>query len=305
MKIDRHMGIISYLIDKQKTTAKELSLLFNVAIRTIMRDIDDLTLAGIPIYVMKGKNGGIFLMDSVKADKPPLTKNEISSIETSLKSRYQVLGDNSTFNAILKLNAVNLTPDFEIDLSLSQGNLELRKVVFQLLAFIQKSERVAFDYINAQGNESEKVCEPYRVVFKDRSWYLDAYDNDKERFSVYKIARISNLVQKGAFIKRDYIPAIYDGGSWISENKIPVTIHAHKQIIDKFIELLGSSSIKKIDDEWYQVIYPLHDNEWGYNVLLGYGKYIKVISPNSFITKFVHYLESIKDQYTSANADTS
>ncbi|MGC4019434.1 MAG: HTH domain-containing protein [Muricomes sp.] len=109
MKIDRHMGIISYLIDKQKTTAKELSSLFNVSIRTIMRDIDDLTLAGIPLYVTQGKNGGIFLMDNFKPDKPPLTNTELTSIEASLKSRYQVLGDNSTFNAILKLNNTTLS----------------------------------------------------------------------------------------------------------------------------------------------------------------------------------------------------
>lgn len=49
VKIDRHMGIVSYLIDHPKTTAKELSEKFQVNRRTIMRDIDDLTLAGIPL----------------------------------------------------------------------------------------------------------------------------------------------------------------------------------------------------------------------------------------------------------------
>lgn len=297
MKIDRQMGIISYLMDHQKTTAKSLASLFDVSVRTIMRDIDDLTLAGIPLYLTPGRNGGIFLMDSVKKTKPPLTKNELSSIETSLKSRYQVLRDDATFNAILKLNRINMNPDFEIDLSLSKGNIELRKTVFQLLDSIRRTETISFNYINSQGNESKKHCEPYRIVFKDRSWYLDAYDREKKRFRVYKVARISSIARKDSFVKRNYVPVTYDGGAWMNENKIPLTIHASRYVIDKFIELLGSDAIEKVDHQWYQVIYPLHDNEWGYNVLLGYGKHIKIIEPQSFITNFVHYLDAIKQHY--------
>lgn len=297
MKIDRHMGIISYLIDKQRTTAKELSSLFNVSIRTVMRDVDDLTLAGIPLYVTQGKNGGIFLMENFKSDKPPLTNTEINSIETSLKSRYQVLGDDSTFNAILKLNTLNLNSDFEIDLSLSQGNLELRKVVFQLLNAIKQNKRITFNYINSQGLESKKDIEPYRVVYKDRSWYLDAYHIEKNRFSVYKIARISDIVLHDSFEKRNFNPLPYDGGKWMKKDKIPVTIHVNKIVIDRFIELLGYDSIKSIGNDVYEVIYPLHDNEWGYNVLLGYGKYIEVISPKEFLENFVYYINTIREKY--------
>ena len=66
MKIDRQMGIISHLVNQRKTTAKELSELFKVSTRTIMRDIDDLSLAGIPLYVMKGKTEEFFLWKTFK-----------------------------------------------------------------------------------------------------------------------------------------------------------------------------------------------------------------------------------------------
>ena len=72
-------------------------------------------------------------MEDFQTDKPPLTQSERLSIESGLKSRYQVLEDTSTFNAILKLNATNTYSDFEIDLSLSQGNLEIRTLIFKLL----------------------------------------------------------------------------------------------------------------------------------------------------------------------------
>ena len=297
MKIDRQMGIISHLVNKRKTTAKELSELFKVSTRTIMRDIDDLSLAGIPLYVMKGKNGGIFLMEDFQTDKPPLTQSERLSIESGLKSRYQVLEDASTFNAILKLNATNTYSDFEIDLSLSQGNLEIRTLIFKLLEAIRSRVKIKFSYINSQGLVSQKHCEPYRIVYKNRSWYMDAYDTEKERFSVYKVARISELTLSDTFSKRHFTPLPYDGGTWMNENKVPVILHVQKIVLDRFVELLGYNAIKPITSDIYEITYPLHDNDWGYNTLLAFGKYITVISPKHFLKHFTNYIDTIHKQY--------
>ena len=297
MKIDRQMGIISHLVNQRKTTAKELSELFKVSTRTIMRDIDDLSLAEIPLYVMKGKNGGIFLMEDFQTDKPPLTQSERLSIESGLKSRYQVLEDTSTFNAILKLNATNTYSDFEIDLSLSQGNLEIRTLIFNLLEAIRGRVKIKFSYINSQGLVSQKNCEPYRIVYKDRSWYMDAYDTDKARFSVFKVARISELTLSDTFSKRHFTPLPYDGGTWMNENKIPVILHVQKIVLDRFVELLGYNAIKPITSDIYEITYPLHDNDWGYNTLLAFGKYITVISPEHFLKHFTSYIDIIHKQY--------
>ena len=297
MKIDRQMGIISHLVNKRKTTAKELSELFKVSTRTIMRDIDDLSLAGIPLYVMKGKNGGIFLMEDFQTDKPPLTQSERLSIESGLKSRYQVLEDTSTFNAILKLNATNTYSDFEIDLSLSQGNLEIRTLIFKLLEAIRGRIKIKFSYINSQGLVSQKNCEPYRIVYKNRSWYMDAYDTEKERFSVYKVARISELTLSDTFSKRHFTPLPYDGGTWMNENKVPVILHVQKIVLDRFVELLGYNAIKPITSDIYEITYPLHDNDWGYNTLLAFGRYITVISPKHFLKHFTSYIDTIHKQY--------
>lgn len=57
----------------------------------------------------------------------------------------------------------------------------------------------------------------------------------------------------------------------MNQDKISVTIHVHKKIIDQFVERLGNDAIHSINDELYEVVYPLHDNEWGYQVLLKYG----------------------------------
>lgn len=89
----------------------------------------------------------------------------------------------------------------------------------------------------------------------------------------------------------------YDGGTWMNKGKVPVTLHVDKQVIDRFIELLGNDPITKLDSHLYEVTYPLHNNEWGYNVLLGYGKFVKVMAPPSFVMPFIDYLDRIKNSY--------
>lgn len=63
MQIHRLFEIVYILLQKRHTTAKELAQRFEVSTRTIYRDLDILSMAGIPLYTNKGSNGGIFLME--------------------------------------------------------------------------------------------------------------------------------------------------------------------------------------------------------------------------------------------------
>ena len=63
MKIDRLIGILSILLQKEMTTAPELADHFEVSRRTINRDIEDLCKAGIPIQTSQGAGGGISIMN--------------------------------------------------------------------------------------------------------------------------------------------------------------------------------------------------------------------------------------------------
>ena len=73
MKIDRLIGILSVLLQEEKTTAPELAERFEVTKRTINRDIEDLCRAGIPIQTTQGVGGGIRIMDGYRMDRTLLT----------------------------------------------------------------------------------------------------------------------------------------------------------------------------------------------------------------------------------------
>ena len=76
MQEGRLFRIVYYLLDKGRATDPELAKHFEVSVRTIYRDIDILSGAGIPIYAETGRNGGIYLMKGVVLDKTVLSDEE-------------------------------------------------------------------------------------------------------------------------------------------------------------------------------------------------------------------------------------
>jgi len=86
MKIDRLLGIVTILLQRDKVTAPEFVNMFEVSRRTIHRDIDDICKAGIPIITYQGGDGGISIADGYKLDKSVLSVEELQSIITGLKS---------------------------------------------------------------------------------------------------------------------------------------------------------------------------------------------------------------------------
>ena len=86
MKIDRLIGILSILLQEEKTTAPELAERFEVSRRTINRDIEDLCKAGIPIKTAQGTGGGISIMDGYRMDRTILSSKDMQMILAGLRS---------------------------------------------------------------------------------------------------------------------------------------------------------------------------------------------------------------------------
>ncbi len=80
MKIDRLIGILSILLQRDKITASELAEKFEVSRRTIVRDIEDISKAGIPITASQGRNGGISIMDGFKLDRTLLSSEDMKGL---------------------------------------------------------------------------------------------------------------------------------------------------------------------------------------------------------------------------------
>jgi len=103
MKIDRLLAIIMILLNRNHVSANELSKHFEVSKRTIYRDIDIITQAGIPITSTMGPEGGYSIMKNFKIDKHFLSLDEISSILTALNSIHSTTNNKKISNTLKKL----------------------------------------------------------------------------------------------------------------------------------------------------------------------------------------------------------
>ena len=86
MQINRLFEIVYILFDRKTITARELADHFEVSQRTIYRDIDTLSISGIPIYTTKGKGGGISILPEFVLNKSVLTDAEQNEILSALQS---------------------------------------------------------------------------------------------------------------------------------------------------------------------------------------------------------------------------
>lgn len=90
MKIDRLLGILSVLLQKETAAAPELAEQFEVSRRTINRDIEALCKAGIPVVTRQGAGGGISIMDNYKISRTLLTSTEMRDILAGLRGAFRM-----------------------------------------------------------------------------------------------------------------------------------------------------------------------------------------------------------------------
>ena len=109
MKMDRLIGILSILLQQERTTAPELAEQFEVSRRTIQRDIEALCRAGIPVITAQGAGGGISIMEGYRVDRTVLTAPEMQAILAGLRSLDSVSGTRRYAQLMEKLSAGNHT----------------------------------------------------------------------------------------------------------------------------------------------------------------------------------------------------
>ena len=92
MKLDRMIGILSILLQKEKVTAPYLAEKFEVSRRTINRDIEALCMAGIPLVTEPGQNGGVSIMEGYKIDRALFTPQDMQGVINGVQAVHS-LGD--------------------------------------------------------------------------------------------------------------------------------------------------------------------------------------------------------------------
>ena len=207
MKIDRLIGILSILLQEEKTTAPELAERFEVSRRTINRDIEDLCKAGIPIRTAQGTGGGISIMDGYRMDRTILTSKDMQMILAGLRSLDSVSGSNYYSQLMEKIQTgssefISGKDSVLIDLS-SWYRESLVPKIETIQDAIGDRHLISFRYYAPSG-ESERTVEPYYLVFRWSSWYLWGWCADRKDYRLFKLNRMDKVAETDKeFICRD------------------------------------------------------------------------------------------------------
>ena len=198
MKIDRLIGILSILLQEEKTTAPELAERFEVSRRTINRDIEDLCKAGIPIRTAQGTGGGISIMDGYRMDRTILTSKDMQMILAGLRSLDSVSGSSYYSQLMEKIQTgssefISGRGSMLIDLSSwYKGSLAPKIEVIQ--SAIESRHLIRFEYFAPSG-ESDRRIEPYYLVFQWSSWYVWGWCLERKDYRLFKLSRIDKVAE--------------------------------------------------------------------------------------------------------------
>lgn len=282
MQIDRLFKIVYILLDKQQITAKELSETFEVSTRTIYRDVETLSLAGIPIYTSKGKGGGISLVDNFVMNKSVLSNEEQDNLLMGLET-LKVTEYENVDSAILKLkNLFNKGTNNWIEVDFSNwGSSKAEKAKFETLKFaLTNCRTIEFDYYNLFGDKTNRMVNPIKLIFKHKAWYLQAFCLLKNDFRIFKVYRIKGLIVTEDTFDRSYYNEIdttfcYKNKPNVINLKIMLSAQVKHRIYDEFDE----KDVTKNVDGSFGVDVMIPEDEWLYNYIISFGDHINIITP--------------------------
>jgi len=301
-KVERLISIIMILLKKDLVSTKEFTQLFGVSKRTILRDMETLSLSNIPIYSVHGVNGGYGMMDEYKVDKRLLNSSDVENILIALSGLEKILISEEVELTIKKMEAMVNPLSLKGSIQLSFYAWEGRSEILETLKLCQKSivesKIISFDYIDKDGAITNRMVEPYQLHFSETSWYLKGFCLHRQGFRTFKLSRIENLKRDEAtFRPRDY--ELEQKESGYQPQLIAVKALISPNIKDQFIERFGRKSIESYSSDYFLAAFRIPQNSIGFQFLAGFGTNLIITEPKSYLDEFRSYLLNMVDNYSS------
>lgn len=278
MSDSRLFHILYYLLNKERATAPELAEKFEVSQRTIYRDIEALSGAGIPVYAEPGRNGGISLLQDFVLDRALLSRQEKQETLAALQS-ISATGSALAMDTLAKLSALFHIEDagwLEVDFS-RWGKKSADSAKFEQLktAVIQHRE-INIVYENTNSQTSVRTVQPLKLSYKSKEWYLKAFCLEKQDFRMFKLNRILHLdVLDQTFVPKLYPEAEPDYGQTCPKIALLFSKEIAYRIYDEFDE----TQIARQDNGDFLVSARLPVDQWLIGYLLSFGAQVEVKEP--------------------------
>lgn len=299
MKIDRLIGILSILLQKDTISAPDLAKKFEVSRRTINRDIEDLCKAGIPIVTRQGANGGISIMENYKIDRTLLTNSDMQDILAGLKSLDSVSGTNRYQCLMEKFSAneYEKSSDNHIRIDLSGWDRsEVSEKIELLKSAIEQRVKVIFQYVSPTGESVRKV-EPYQIIFQWSNWYLWAFCDARRDYRMFKLARIAGLKCTDETFEKKISPEFTRQDRWNTLDEVKAVIKFDKLAKWRVIDDFGAGQLHYDENGDILLSHVWASKDSLFYHILSYGDKAEIIEPEAYRNEFLAFAEKIVKKY--------
>jgi Predicted transcriptional regulator len=281
MQESRLFRIVYFLLNRGQVTAAELAREFEVSVRTIYRDIDALSGAGIPVYAETGRNGGISLLDNYVLDRTLLSEKERQDILAALQS-LSAAGNTCDKATLDKLSALFRLPSdnwYEVDFS-RWGEVAQDNNKFEDLKKAVVCHRcVQISYVGAYTAESSRKIHPLKLLYKSRAWYVKAYCAEKKDFRLFKLNRII----RWELLEEEFIPVSWPEPSeeekTPEQDQTPIVLRFSREVAYRVYDEFDLNHIQEQENGEMLVTAYMPQDGWLTGFLLSFGAQVEVISP--------------------------
>jgi predicted DNA-binding transcriptional regulator YafY len=320
MRADRLLSLLLLLQNRGKLTADKLARELEVSVRTIYRDIDALSAAGVPVYAERGPGGGCALLDSYRTDLTGLTRDEVRALfMLSIPAPLSELGVSQELKAaLLKLSAA-LPSRRRSDEERVRQRIHLDSTWWfqseEPVPHLQTIQRAVWQdrklWINHRlrfGAQAEHLVDPYGLVAKANVWYAVCAREGVER--VYRVSRVLDARIADESFERPMDFSLADfWDQWCAEYEAnrptyPVTARIAPDLVDLLPMYLGERVRDVIADAgpadaegWIRLTLPFESLEAARGPILGMGRAIEVLAPRALRNSVADFAAQIVELY--------
>lgn len=307
MKYELMLRILFELMSKKCVKASYLANKYEVSVRSIHRYINCLELAGVPIYTLRGNNGGFAIIDTFKFSSTFLTEQEFEQTINALSAITEGVPNSNLESVINKLKSVIRNEYSNIDIK--SGNLIIDagpwgdtvgyKAKLNILQkCIENNNKLSIKYHDRNGDITKRIIEPHVIVFKQGLWYIFAYCHLRNNFRFFKTGRIEQAtILNEKFERRNLTNAELPLNFWQANvTACDVVFEIDKNYLSDIEEWLGIENIS-IKNKKYIAEAKLPFDNGLVSKIISYGNGIKVISPKHLSDQIVKVANQIIENY--------
>lgn len=279
MRKSRLFQVVCLLLEKGETTAADMAQEFDVSVRTIYRDVEALSAAGVPVYAETGRHGGICLMKGFVLHRALLTPEERGEILAAVKTQEQDLEkvDAAALHQVAAL--FDLPPEdwLEVDCSGPVAGSRAGEKFRCFQRAVLQRRRVELTYTNPDGTTVPLSVRPLKLVYRSHAWSVKAVCEGECR-----LLRLSRIVKWKATSETFTPQAVQEEPSAPAQEPCTrVVLRFPKELSCRVYDEFDSSLVSQRRDGTMELKQELPVDDRLVGFLLSLGPQVKVAAPAS------------------------